>query len=164
MTWDENDPMCKEKDPDLYKKISQKGDHIFTFLLNCAHYYLQKKLRKGYDLMAQIPKRFQREWQELQASGTLDPHWDIFKEFVAQHCVKQKDSWIYADKFISDLNSYAKKKQYVSEIAYNRAMVKEYVKCIKNDKNDPLTCNVIRKKFNNDDHDRDHAIIHLCWK
>ena len=57
--YDENNPYCGPKDPNLEKDLQDHPNHIFTYFVNCAYDFLMNRP----DLVSTQPQRFKDYWK-----------------------------------------------------------------------------------------------------
>ena len=126
--YDENNPNCFEKDPNLYERLITHKDHIFTFLVNATFDYLQrKKSISNFALKDYQPPRFVKLWNNL-VNEINSFEETQFKLFLSQECMYQTGTLEPIDQFIKKLLLFISEKYDVSRVKYNQNKIHELFK------------------------------------
>ena len=167
--YDPNDPFCKIKDPNIWLKLQQNKDHIFTWLINGAHDYLIKKQNEpNFCLISEQPQRFKDEWQAL-GENTSEFETTQFMNFITTYCDYSENNLIPMNTFIQELTNYVGETYNEDQFIFTQNKIKQLFKSLpaSPNKQNPFITRP-RKIGNNNNNDinqkRPFYIKHLDFK
>ena len=151
---------CKVKDPNIWATLIEHRNHIFTWLVNAAHDYLQRKRREPtFSLVDAQPQRFKDEWNALSETST-EFEQEQFENFIYSECQNTEDNLILLSKFIEKLTEHVSKDYNSEQFTYTQYKVKKMFKNMANVAN-VMPC-VIRPHRVNNNGKRPYYVKHLA--
>ena len=161
--YDVNNQYCFEKDPNLYERLMNHKDHIFTFLVNATCDYLHKKKTiKTFALKDYQPPRFIKLWNTL-VNEINSFEETQFKLFLSQECKFQHGTLECIDQFIKKLLLFISETYDTARVQYNhnkiRELFKSYIITFPHDDIPTITRTYERIGINgNNGHNKNHRI------
>ena len=103
--YDRNDPRCGTSNNNLINELLNNKDHVFTFLIDAAHDYIN--LRTG--IKSIIPKSIRQNWLE-KYSEKPEKRFTLLQDFMGECCVNIKDAIETIEHFVEEWNMHLLRK------------------------------------------------------